>query len=573
MINTFLSAKLVDYYTIKVCIFSNVEKTDYYPIKLIKNNENPTELIISKHKFLSGIQLFECKSNNKIELGNNYLISIDSFGIVPLDVSDATSFADFDEEYFYNENDLGFTYSKKKTTFKIWAPLASNVSLYIKNNDTRFITYKMSRAEKGIYFITLEGDYDSAAYRFLVTNNGISQFAADPYAKASSANGKYSYVVDLEKTKCDFFEYNLKRTNNYSSATIYELHVRDFTIDKNTDIVNKGKFLGLTEENRHTLKNNPAGIDYLKFLGITHVQLLPIFDYKTVNELKADEEYNWGYDPHQFFVPEGSYSTKPDDPYSRIVECKKMIQSLHKKGIKVNLDVVYNHVYDYSNSIFEKVVPNYYFRKNKSGLLSNGSFCGNELDSQRPMVRKLIIDSCLYWIKEYGIDGYRFDLMGLIDVDTMKRISNMCKDLKSDFMIYGEGWNMPSVLKEEDRSSLLNTDKLENIAFFNDAFRDILRGPNGNGGKGKEAGYLLGNIDYLEGFKFVFLGSSINYCFKPKFLNPNQSINYVECHDNLTLFDNFDIDYTLVPGGVGLMTVAMLMSNILKAYKRNRQEG
>jgi len=398
----------------------------------------------------------------------------------------------------------------------------------------------MLREEKGIYALTLEGDYENAKYRFQVTNSGLTLLVTDPYAKASTANGRDSVVIDFSKIKIDQNDDKVPFIKQYVDSIIYELHVRDFTIDSSTNIKNKGKFLGLVEEGRKTKGGNPCGLDYLKELNITSVQLLPIYDYKTVDELHPDTTYNWGYDPAQFFVPEGSYATDPNDGYSRIIECKQMISEFHKSGIKVNMDVVYNHVYSYDRSVFEGIVPNYYFRKQRNGLLSVASGCGNELDTERPMVRKLIVDSCIHWIKEYGVDGFRFDLMGLIDIETINIIYEKAKLLKNDFMIYGEGWNMPSSLEESKRATILNNYKLPNIAFFNDSFRDIVRGPNGFG-KSKEPGYLLGNTEYKEGFKFVLLGSCINYCFPARFLSANQSLNYVECHDNETLFDKIKL--------------------------------
>lgn len=539
MINTYVSAKLIDYETIRVFIFSDIRKPENTKIKLVKN-ETISDLGIVRESFINGLELYECKTKEKIELGNDYYISIESFGYVPLSVNDATSFPDFDQEYDYDGNDLGFTYSKDSTTWKIWAPLSSRVVLFLKKDDEIFKTYKMERTSNGVYVITLEGDYDGYKYRYQVTNSGLTIQATDPYAKASTANGHDSCVIDFNKVKVDLFKNTLPTYKEYVDTIIYELHVRDFTVDANTNITYKGKYLGLSEFGKTTKGGNPAGLDYLKSLGITHVQLLPIQDYKTVDELNSNETYNWGYDPQQFFVPEGSYSTDPNDPYKRIIECKNMISCLHKAGIKVNMDVVYNHVYQFDHSVFETIVPNYYFRKQKNGLLSTASGCGNELDTERPMVRKLILDSCKYWIEEYGIDGFRFDLMGLIDIDTINLVYKMGKEHQEDFMVYGEGWNMGSSLEENKRCAIINAFKTPNIMFFNDSFRDIVRGPNGFD-KSKEPGYLLGNLGYYEGFKFALLGSCIDYCFPKRFANANQSLNYVECHDNQTLYDKIKI--------------------------------
>lgn len=536
MIDTYFGAKLVDYNTIRIAIFSSVNKSKNVPFQLIIDGKYKEDLQVIKQSFLNGLCLFECRPSSAIELGKNYIIQCRDFGSASLNVNDATGFQNFDEDYFYDNDDLGFTYTKEATTFKVWAPLASKVSLFIrKNKEDTFVTYKMKREDKGVYSITLPGDFDGYFYRYQVTNSGLSFITTDPYGKASSANGKDSAVIDFSKVQIDLNEANLPTYNNYVDAIVYELHVRDFTIDDCTTIVNKGKYLGLTEEGRLTPKMNPAGLDYLKEIGITHVQLLPIYDYQTVDELNPDSSYNWGYDPQQYFVPEGSYSLDPNDPYSRIIELKKMISALHKAGIKINMDVVFNHVYNYEFSVFEKIVPNYHFRKNRNGTLCNGSGCGNDLATERPMVRKLIIDSLKYWMKEYGIDGFRFDLMGLIDIDTMNKVSKVCKEIKKDAMIYGEGWDMNTNLLQDKKTSILNSFKTKDIAYFNDTFRDVIRGNNDlNYSYG---GYLLGDVSYKEGFKFVYMGSCVNYLYAPRFLNANQSINYAECHDNCTLYD------------------------------------
>ena len=543
MINTFFGANLVDYHTIRIAIFSEISKSQSSPFNLIIDGEEIVILEVVKQSFLNGLCLYECRSKNKIELGKNYVIQCRDFGVTSLNVNEATTFPDFDIDFYYSGDDLGFTYTKERTTFKIWAPLASKVSLFIRNNNkNNFATYKMKRGDRGVYSITLEGDYEGYAYRYSITNSGLNFITTDPYGKASTANGKDSLVIDFNKVKIDLNEDKLPTYKQYDQAIIYELSVRDMTIDHTTDIVNKGKYLGLTEEGRKTKGGNPAGLDYIKYLGVTHVQLLPIYDFKTVDELNPDASYNWGYDPAQYFVPEGSFATKPNDPYSRIVELKKMISAFHKNGIKVNMDVVYNHVYASEFSVFERVVPNYYFRKNKNGTLCNASGCGNDLDTSRTMVRKMIVDGLVYWMKEYGIDGYRFDLMGLIDIDTMNLALKELRKIKPDCMLYGEGWDMPTALPSEKKTTIFNSFKTPEIGYFNDTFRDICRG-NNDLKNNSYPGYILGNTNFLEGFKFVYLGSCVNYCYEPRFKSQQQSINYLECHDNCTLFDKITREF------------------------------
>ena len=543
MIDNYFGANLIDYNTVKVALFSPIQKPDSTPINLSINDEKVVCLEIKKQVFLNGISMYTCTYKDGFKLGNSYKLSIENYGVANLDVSEAINFPGFDDDYYYPNDDLGVTYSKEETTFKIWAPLASKVELLIRKDfDSPYVGHYLKREDKGVYSLTLKGDYDSFHYVYLVTNNEIPTLTTDPYAKASTANGKENVVVDFEKTKIDMHEEKLPNYKSYLDTIIYELDIRDFTIDENTDIVHKGQYLGLTEEGRKTKAGNPAGLDYLSSLGITHVQILPMYDFKTIDELHPLDSYNWGYDPQQYFVPEGSYSTDPNDAYARIIECKKMISALHSKGIKVNMDVVYNHVYEGLYSSFENVVPGYFFRKRKDGTLCNGTGCGNDVDSERLMVKKLIVDCCKYWTEEFGIDGLRFDLMGILDVNTMNRIDKVCREIKPDFMIYGEGWDMNTELKSEKKASILNSFKMENIAFFNDTYRDTLKGPNGID-KLKSGGYFTGNLSYVEGFKFAYLSSSANFVYPARFKNAAQSINYVECHDNYTLFDKVSSIY------------------------------
>ena len=539
MINAFFSAKLINYNTIKIVLFSSVGKADNVPINLYDNHGFLEKLLISNQSFLNGLVVYECKTKNKIELGNDYYIAIESFGMIPLNVNDLVFSEGFNELYYYDKDDLGATYTKERTTFKVWAPLASKVILMLKKDNEKFKTYKMERIEKGVYTITMEGDLDGYKYRYQVTNSGITTISIDPYGKSSDANGKNSVVIDLNKTKINMYSNVPKTYSNNVDTVLYELNVRDFTIDEHSNIKNRGKYLGLTEEGTKTIKGNPTGLDYLKSLNITHVQLLPVLDFKTVDEENPDKTYNWGYDPYQYFTLEGSYSTNPNDPYSRIIEFKKMISALHKAGLRVNLDVVYNHVYDYQMSTFEKIVPNYYFRRQKNGLLCNGSGCGNDFASEKPMCRKLILDSLTYLLKEFEVDGFRFDLFGLTDIETTKEILTTLKKINPHVMIYGEGWDMATELPYDKKTTIYNSFKIPEVAFFNDTYRDVVGGSNFGGSKG----YALGNLALKNGFQFSLMGSIIDHFeYKARFENANQSINYVECHDNKTIFDKID-DY------------------------------
>ncbi len=543
MIDNYFGANLIDKNTIKVALFSSVQKNDSAPINLIINDERVVKLEIKKQVFLNGISMYTCFFNEGFKLGNSYKVSIENYGVAPLSVIEALDFPSFDDDYYYPNDDLGVTYTTEKTTFKIWAPLASKVEVLIRKDfDSKYEGHYLKREDKGVFSLTLDGDYEGYHYIYSVTNNEISAFTTDPYGKASVANGKENVIIDFSKTKIDMHEDKLPTYKSYLDTIIYELNVRDYTIDEHTNIENKGKYLGLTETGKVTKCGHKAGIDHIEELGVTHVQILPMYDFKTIDELHPLDSYNWGYDPQQYFVPEGSYSSDPNDPYARIIECKKMIAAFHEKGIKVNMDVVYNHVYEGLYSAFEKVVPGYYFRKRKDGTLCNGTGCGNDVDSERPMVRKLITDCCKFWTEEYGIDGLRFDLMGILDVKTILRVNKICREIKPDFMVYGEGWDMNTELKSDKKASILNSFKMEDIAFFNDTYRDTLKGPNGTD-KLKSGGYFTGNPSYVEGFKFVFLSSSVNFVYPARFINAAQSVNYVECHDNFTLFDKVSSIY------------------------------
>ena len=537
MKNTTWNAKLIEGNIIRVTLFSNITKPNNTAINLVKDDNEISQLSIIKSNNMPGITVYDLKPCYKIVFGHRYNVVIESFGTVALDVNDMSLSEGFDEEFYYDGNDLGATFYPNYTEFVLWAPLASSVILKVsKNHGETWHLYEMIREPKGIYRLKLDGNFDCAYYNYIVENSGISKCTIDPYAKGSTANGTSSVVINFKKVKIDLEENNLPTYENYTDAIIYETHVRDLTIDNSTNIKYKGKFLGLTEEKRTTNGGHPAGLDYLKMLGVTHVQFLPLYDYKTVDELNPDLKYNWGYDPWQYFVPEGSFASEVENPYSRIIDLKKMIKALHHHGIKVCADVVYNHVFNYQFHPFEDVVPNYYFRKNTNGTASNGSFCGNDVASERKMVAKLIVDCCIYWIKEFGIDGYRFDLMGIIDKHTMNRIYRETTAIKPDFMIYGEGWNMPTSLENSLKTTMDNALSLPKISFFNDAFRDITKGATSESDFYKK-GYLTGDLTFIEGFKFAFMGSCITYIFNKKFLTANQSINYVECHDNGTLYD------------------------------------
>ncbi len=470
-----------------------------------------------------------------LELGHNYKVTDDHHLAVPLQFGYIVRTKEFDEIFYYDGHDLGVTYTKEATTFKVWSPIATQIKLEIQTTDS-VQTYDLVKGEKGVWLITILGDLELASYIYLVKVNGKWNQATDPYAIASTPNHQRTVIINPEKIKIETNRDLAPTLESYTDAIIYEMHVRDFSIHENSGITHVGKFLGVVEEGTRTNRGTLTGLDYLIDLGITHIQLLPTYDFGSVDELNPFETYNWGYDPVQYNVPEGSYSTDIHNPYARIIEMKQMIAKLHEKGFRVIMDVVYNHMFDRQTSAFENIVSNYYFKLGEDGEISNGSFCGNDVDSLRPMCRQFIIDSCKMWVKEYGFDGFRFDLMGILDTETMNTVVTECQAIDPSVMVYGEGWNMPSLMPEEKKAMMFNNEKMPRIAHFNDRF--------GRGIKGSpfedelsDIGYGLGYIKEIDRAMNVVAGSVTDIGLPALFKEPSMSINYVECHDNMTLFD------------------------------------
>ncbi len=525
MRNTFLSARLVSEDLIRLSVFSEIS-FDSVEVTLIIDDEKRWKLVPDKKVSLPSQLIIDYKFEKPLELGHSYRLEVLQYGIFPLDVSEASTFPSFDEEYAYDGSDLGANYSKEETIFALWAPLSSSVSIEIqKENEKEPHFYKLTRGEKGVYRLALKGDYERARYLYHLITSEIHLSSIDPYAKCSTLNGERSVVADFKKLHRELYSSRLPAMNSYCDAIIYEGHVRDLTIDPSANIENKGTFLGLAERGRKTSEGKPAGFDYLASLGFTHLQLQPIQDYGSVDEKNPFSSYNWGYDPVQYFVPEGSYASSKEDPYSRISDCLTMISAFHKEGIRIVMDVVYNHVYEYQSTSFEKIVPNYYFRRRGNGKLANTSGCGNDLASERAMVRKLIVDSAKWWIDYYEIDGFRFDLSGIITVSAINEIIAYGKKKNPYFMAYGEGWNMGGEV-DSPLATMDNYRLLPDYAFFNDKYREAIKR------------YANGDLFATDEAKFAFAGSSFDFCGgKKMFFDARGSLNYVECHDNGTYFD------------------------------------
>lgn len=448
----------------------------------------------------------------------------------------------FESKYTYDGEDLGATYESSKTTFKVWAPTAESVKVNLYESgdpeaDDLIESVEMNLTEKGVYVLEKSGDLNKKYYTYTVVIKGEEKEACDPYARTTGVNGKRAMVIDLASTNPDGWDadVNPNAGSLITDAVIYELHLRDISVDESSGITNKGKYLGLTEVGTVTADGNKTGLDYIKDLGVNYVHILPMYDYGSVDESKLDEpQFNWGYDPVNYNVPEGSYSTDPYHGEVRVQEAKKMVKSLHDNGISVIMDVVYNHVYNAEEFCFNNIVPGYFSRISDSGVYSSGSGCGNDTASERSMVRKYIVDSVKYWADEYHIDGFRFDLVGLIDVTTINEIIEEVHKTHPDVIFYGEGWDMKTqTTKNVKLATQSNASMMPEFAFFNDYFRDSVRGGN----NGSSAGYGTGEESkYLQVSKMLQGRTTWS-------TTPTQIINYAACHDNYTLYDKIGLSY------------------------------
>lgn len=455
----------------------------------------------------------------------------------------------FEEYPVYNGNDLGVHYSNEETVFKVWAPVATEVVLRLfesSDGGEAISTHQLNKTINGVWQITISKNIKDKFYTFQVLNEGKwSLETPDIYVKAVGVNGKRGMIIDLLETNPANWEEDKRPVlKNFNDIIIYESHVRDISISKNSGIKHKGKFLGLTETGTKNTEEASTGLDHMKELGITHIHLLPSFDFNSVDESKLElNKYNWGYDPVHYNVPEGSFSTDPYDGKVRIREFKQMVQSLHANGIRVILDVVYNHT-AHLNTTFNQFAPGYFYRHKPDGSYSDASACGNETASERAMMRKFIVESVVYWAKEYHLDGFRFDLMGIHDIETMNQVSEALHKIDPTIFIYGEGWTAgASPLAEDLRAVKKNTFKLNKIAAFSDDIRDGLRGPFHNT---KQSGFVSAVKGNAESVKFGIVASTqhpqvnyekVNHSKASWAAEPYQTINYVSCHDDPTLFD------------------------------------
>ena len=465
----------------------------------------------------------------------------------------------------YHGDDLGLTYTPQQSVFKIWSPTADAARIIFYGSSLgkdQLGSHLMTKSANGTWTISFDKDLKGQYYVFqvLVNDKWLAE-VPDPYAKAVGTDGKRAVVIDLKDTnptgwaedQSPVFSSRKNLEKGMGGlpvdAVVYELHVRDATIHPTSAVSNKGKFLGLTEGGVVNEWKVVTGLDHLQDLGVTHVHLLPSYDFYSVVESKPDStQYNWGYDPLNYNVPEGSYSTNPADGVTRIKEFKTLVQSMHKKGIRVVMDVVYNHTMLTENSYFNQLVPGYYYRQNESGGFSNASACGNETASERPMMRKFMLESLKYWVNEYHVDGFRFDLMGIHDIETMNLISKELHDLKPDILLYGEGWTAgSSPLPDSVRAIKKNAHQLEGIAVFSDDLRDGIKGSVFDHA---DKGFASGKQDMEESIKFGVIAAldhpqiayqKVNYSKAPYAKSPAQVVSYCECHDNHVLWDKLAI--------------------------------
>ena len=539
MIKKFTLAGMTDPHKIQYSITPKTTISKYSQVKVYEGEKELTVLNITNMGKAATTGIIEVEET--LDIAKSYRVVIENYGekaVVPTSIFDSDYFI---ENYTYDGDDLGAVINGDTTTFKVWAPTASKVVLNLFESGHEGGAYKsvdMVKGEKGVWSYT-EACGHGTYYTYSVTTSVGTQEAVDPYAKAAGLNGNRGMVVDLSLTNPTGWGAEFSTgIDSYSDAIIWEVHVRDFS-NKIAGSNYKGKYLAFTERGLVNENGVPVGVDYLVELGITHVHLLPVYDYATVNEADPDSQFNWGYDPKNYNVPEGSYSTDPYHGEVRIKEYKQMVMALHEAGIGVIMDVVYNHTYD-ANSSVNKIVPYYYYRYTSTGANSSASGCGNDTASERYMYGKFMVDSVKYWIEEYDLDGFRFDLMGLHDLETMQEVESAVHSVDPEAIIYGEGWTMGSTI---DRSPMANQTQISKItptgnaiggiAVFNDAIRDGLKGSVFDA---TSKGYISGAGEAsLPSVLFGVrggTGTGASWTVKNSMV-----VNYMSAHDNNTLWD------------------------------------
>lgn len=506
------SAYLEDFHLIKMILPNEMWTNDQ--IWYVKNAHNECELFINNMSCIGNQMHIFLKCTDELLPYIDYEITNKKNVSIKLKLGKITRASLFEKKFTFS-GWLGFRYQHQSTTFRVWSPVSKE--MYLVLDDEK---YQMEISKQGVWSLTIHKDCDRCRYHFLFRINEEWVETLDPYGISSKANNEENYVIDFNKTYQMKQGYFYKENFQKNDAIIYELSVRDAT--SSLDVEEKGTFQTLSNS-----KNEAYGLGKIKKLGITHLQLLPIFTFGGVDENIKDNTnpnflYNWGYNPMQYFVPSGFYVANPDDPYARINAFKELVDTIHDAGLALNMDVVYNHVYDNTWFPQEKLVPGYTFRTDERGFLTDSSWCGNDLKTDHTMIRKLIVDSIQHFQKKYLVDGFRFDLMGLIDTKTIQLIEKKTSQNNPLTMLYGEGWNMEVAIEKENRANMLNCEKMPNVSFFNDYFRNTVK-------------QLVSGMDIRKEDVLNLIRGNTTY-YKT-LVSSNQSINYVECHDNETLYD------------------------------------
>lgn len=535
-----ISAEMVDFYTVAFQLSARVRPATMKRVKLFDGAGEVAAVLTPGEKGDTDRGFFT--TVQKLDLTAGYYVKLDGFGakdVIPTKVFDCPEFV---EKYVYSGDDLGAVLGKDSTTFKVWAPTASSVILNLfAAGDTApaYAHVPMTKGERGVWETTQPCGHGTY-YNYTVTTAVGTQDAADIYAKSAGVNGDRSMVIDLSRTNpSGWAETRRMEPKRYSDVILWEVHVRDFS-NRIAASRYPGKYLAFTEGGLRNDAGIPVGLDYLKDLGVTHIHLLPVADYATVDEAHPERNFNWGYDPKNYNVPEGSYSTDPFHGEVRVEELKRLVCALHDAHLGVVMDVVYNHTYE-GNSFFNKIVPYYYYRFEPDGTYQNATGCGNDTASERLMFRKFMVDSVRFWVQEYKLDGVRFDLMGLHDLQTMDAIEKAVHAINPHAIIYGEGWDMGQTLDGSARAIQENIGHITPapgaigaVAVFNDVIRDGLKGSTF---EVTSQGYINGNPAETEKMvQFGIMGGMGNNAAGWK-VPGAMVINYMSAHDNNTLWD------------------------------------
>ena len=471
------------------------------------------------------------------------LHNILSYGVILLSaVAVASCAGAIDDVYAIPEKPIEeMSYTPERTTFEVWGPTAERAVVRLYDGEKLAQEIEMTRGESGLWSATAEGDQRGKLYAFQLTVGGKTlKETAGIFAKAVGVNGDRGAVIDLRNTDPKGWSEDRAPEVKPSERVIYEMHYRDMTAHASAGSNYPGKYLGMAERGTHSVEGLATGLDHIVELGVTHVHLLPTADFGSIDESKPTDQYNWGYEPKNYSVPEGTYSTDAADPEARIRELKSLVKAMHDAGLCVVLDVVYNHTTSTENCGFELTVPGYFYRMREDGTFADGSGCGNETASDKPMMQKYIVESLEYWVKEYHIDGFRFDLMAIHDIETMNLIRKRLEALNPNILLYGEGWAASAPLYDEAKLAFKRyTYQMPGVAAFSDDIRDALRGKLDL----SAGGFVHGVEGNKEALKFGVVAGvehpGVEYA-EAWTINPEQHISYVSCHDDHNLRDRFE---------------------------------